>query len=681
MAAGPQFSTHPVAAPVPVLAAAPGQAGLATGYPSAAYQRAVPLAGQSVQQLPQAAALQRACGPTAGLGSARGMLPASVGPCFAAPQLGAAARASPTARAEVGASASRVPSTVGTGHAQQLAGSSLAAAQAALAASRAGGADTGALAAAGNLLAAGAMPSQDSRGALDACSALLRGVPSMDVLVRYERSWSIQDALDQHAALAEQREVLLEIGRNRLHLRQTQLSFAELEVEEALDAARSVGTADAGDAERVLLVAGRLRSAVRDLRLAARLRQTEQGVVGQHVALAESEIEKSRQEMTSMKEVIDDKALAVATDDAAAAPPVLGIDGQPLQQRFKYCTNCKVGGHGKRFCEYFLERPDWRVYPNQKWFEDEKNNEYHCPLGKKLVDFADESHFSRIAMYLKGRAWLEEKTKVLELAPGLIPETFIIEKGEWKGSPPPPDDQVSVLPWFVKEADRNWGTSVHVCSRPSDCLGLAKPDATYVVQQHIKDPLLMDDGRKCHIKFYVFLLCYEDGVRWHLYTFKDGYLSISPNRWTPEDISKETQVTIIRSERVGDWKPWASAYPKCKAVVAQVMNRAVSEGKLEGRLGKKQFEILSADFIIDTSGAVWLFEFNMSPVLKDPQDAPKVNDADMIRGALSIVDPWEGGSPGLWDFAGEFIGDPPATTELAPAPTGASGQPADQGQS
>ena len=30
--------------------------------------------------------------------------------------------------------------------------------------------------------------------------------------------------------------------------------------------------------------------------------------------------------------------------------------------------------------------------------QDEKGNEYHCPLGKKLVDFADESHFSRIAM-------------------------------------------------------------------------------------------------------------------------------------------------------------------------------------------------------------------------------------------------------------------------------------------
>jgi len=491
----------------------------------------------------------------------------------------------------------------------------------------------------------------------DQSNALLRGVPAMDILVRYERSWSIQDALDQHAALAEQREVLVEIGKNRLRIRQTQLSLADLEVEDALEAAKSIGPAEAGDAQRVLVFANRVRAAVRDLRLAARLRSMENNVVGQQIALADTEIEKSRQEMTMIKEVIDDKSLVVATDDVTAnqEPP----EELAAQQRFKYCTNCKVGGHGQRFCEYFLERPDWRMYPNQKWFEDDKNNEYHCPLGRKLVDFADESHFSRVAMYLKGRAWLEEKTKVLEIARDQIPETFIIEKGVWKGPAPPPDDQVPALPWFVKEADRNWGTSVHVCSKPSECLGLAKPDATYVVQQHIQDPHLTDDGRKCHIKFYILLLCLEDGVRWNLYTYKDGYLSISPNKWSPNDLSKETQVTIIRSEHIGGWKTWPLAYPKCKDASAKVIERAVTEGKLEGRLGKKQFEILSADFIVNTNGDVWLFEFNMSPVLKDPQDAPKVNDAAMIRGALSIVVPWDGGNPGLWDFAGEFHGVAP----------------------
>jgi len=498
----------------------------------------------------------------------------------------------------------------------------------------------------------------------------------MDIVVTHERSWSIQDALDQHAALAEQREVLFDIGTNRLRVRQTQLSFAEMEVVDAVDAANSIGTADAGDAQRVLLLAARLRAGVRDLRLAVRLRQMERATVGEHIAVADAEIEKCRQEMTSMREVIDDKTLQVAMDENLLDSVPLDSSSQTAKQKYHYCTNCKVGGHGQRFCEYFLERPDWRVYPHQKWFDDDRGNEYHCPLGKKLVDFADESHFSRVAMYLKGRAWLEEKTKVLDLAPGLMPETYIIEGGRWKGTPPPPDEEVDNLPWFVKEADRNWGTSVHVCRKPSECLGLAKPDSKYVVQQHIKDPLLMPDGRKCHIKFYNLIIGLPDGVRWHLYTLKDGYLSISPKPWSAEDTSKETQVTIIRSQRIGDWEAWPDAYPKCKAAVARVVHKAVTEGKLEGRLGKKQFEILSADFIVDTHGDVWLFEFNMSPVLKDHHDAPEVNDADMIRGALHIVSPWESGVPGLWDFAGEFEGVAPQPK----APPGAGATPAQQAE-
>ena len=86
------------------------------------------------------------------------------------------------------------------------------------------------------------------------------------------------------------------------------------------------------------------------------------------------------------------------------------------------------------------------------------------------------------------------------------------------------------------------GTSVHVVAKPSECFSLVKPAAefrsgrarphpklahlpsrpegVYVVQPHIKerllaarlgnwrarcqDPLLTDDGRKCHIKVRAF---------------------------------------------------------------------------------------------------------------------------------------------------------------------------------
>jgi len=169
----------------------------------------------------------------------------------------------------------------------------------------------------------------------------------------------------------------------------------------------------------------------------------------------------------------------------------------------------------------------------------------------------------------------------------------------------------------------------------------------------------------------------EDAKTWKLYTWKDGYLSISPNPWTPSDLSKETQVTIIRSERVSKvnngsvWEPWPEVYPKCKAGVAEVIKRNVEKGKLEGRHFKRQFEILSSDFIVDTNGDVWLFEFNMSPVLKDPQDSPNVHDGDMITAALDLVLPREGGTQGNWDFAGEFVGEvPPLPERKVPASQG-----------
>lgn len=512
-------------------------------------------------------------------------------------------------------------------------------------------------------------PPPHAHGDLGGSLAPGQDLPSMDVVVRYKRSWSIQDALDQHSALCRQKEILTKIGANRVRVRRTQLQFAKLEVEDVLQQVRKAPSAVVADPSRTQALAAHVRRAAQDLALATRLRRSDETVVKQQLAICEEEIEQGRLEMKEMKLAIDDRSLVVATDDPVPPPSPVPNEERTLF----YCTNCRVGGHGQRFCEYLLKRPEWRVFPSQKWFEDEKRNEYHCPLGKRLVDFADESHFSRIAMYIKGRVWLEDKTKMFELVPDLMPETFVIQDRKWRDGKEPSDENRPDLPWFVKEADRNWGTSVHVVAKAEQCMELAKPGATYVVQQHIRDPLLMPDGRKCHIKFYVLLMCLEDAKTWRLYTFKDGYLSISPHAWSAEDLSKETQVTIIRTERIRGWAPWPEAYPKCKNGVAEVIRRGVANGKLEGRIGKRQFEILSADFIVDTRGDVWLFEFNMSPVLKDPKDSPTTNDSDMITAALEIVVPREGSSHGEWDFAGEFIGVPPVIPEGKGTTTAADG--------
>lgn len=354
---------------------------------------------------------------------------------------------------------------------------------------------------------------------------------------------------------------------------------------------------------------------------------------------------------------------------------------------FLLLSDCGRGGHMQLYMKCLLERSTsaWRSFPSQEWYHDDYWKEYRCPLGRKVVDFADEPQFSRLAaMYIRGRDFLEDKIKVMEVAADFMPKTWFIEQGEWDQKPTVEDDTGG--PWFVKDADKNWGRSVVCCASMADCMAVTAPSNRYVVQQHVPNPLLLQPGdRKVHIKFYMFLLNLEDMATWRLWTRKDGYLSVSPNRWTREDLSADTQVTIIRSSRISmaedaEWrdKHWPAAYPKCKEIVSTVIGRAVETGKLQGRPradavaetsyagpGKRQFELLSADFLIDTTGRPWMFEFNLTPVLRDEDYSSVVNDLAEVREAIDIAMPEKLDSESLntdsmkfktklWDFVGEF---------------------------
>jgi len=478
--------------------------------------------------------------------------------------------------------------------------------------------------------------------------------------VKYQRSWSVEDALDQHQCLMRQHELQSSIGHNNVLVRKLQVEFAQLRVQEVADEAKALLEGSQAFSEQAAQeLAERAETAARKLRLAAHGCQIEEQRCAEKAKRMQQEIEKSNQEMVVLREAIDD-----VTHDGG--PHVVGsrITTSPDQPRkWFYCSDCHVGGHGQRFCNYLLQRPNWRTYPSEKWFEDAAGSVSHCPLGRRCVDFTDETYFSRISMHIKGRVWLEDKRKLYEFVPDLMPLTYVIEDQQWVGEPPPPEPPGSPpMPWFVKETDRNWGTSVVCCHRPEDCMGISKPGDVYVVQKHIPDPLLYDNGEKCHIKFYNLLMGLEDGVTWQLYTYKDGYLSISPKAWDPMDLSKETQVTIIRTKRINDWPAWPIVYPKCREGVRTVIQRAAEQGKLEGR-NKRQFEIISADFIVTASHEVYLLEFNTGPVLKDPEDSPDVHDAGMVNGALHIVEPWEQGDIDKWDFVFECKGHPPMLEE------------------
>lgn len=331
--------------------------------------------------------------------------------------------------------------------------------------------------------------------------------------------------------------------------------------------------------------------------------------------------------------------------------------------------NCQRKGHGARYIQLLLERGGWKSYPTQVWYED-FIDQFHCPLFKRLVDFCDEPEFSKTAMYLAGREHLDEKDKVIAFCGQFMPKTYCINNGKWIGDEPPTDDEEGALdaPWFIKKADMNLGgAAIDIVSKPSEIMAHINKDQRYVVQQHIKDPLLTDDGRKTHLKFYVLLICDDDGETWTLYTYKGALLSISPNVWSPSDLSHDTQVTIHRHpEHPGQtegWKQhWENTYEKCKQGTTEVIEKAIASGKLKGRHNKKQFEVFSVDWMPDKLGNIWMFEFNLSPAIgnySDEQDERRgylmQHDKIMMREALAIVMPWAGGqTPGLWDLAGEF---------------------------
>jgi len=501
------------------------------------------------------------------------------------------------------------------------------------------------------------------RDASRRCSDLLSQLPPMEGSVKYKRAWGIEEALDQHQCLMRQHELQSSIGQNHVQVRKMRVEFARLESQDVAARVREALSNGASPDSRRALVE-QVNEAATSLRLALQALEIEELRAAEKARRMEEEIEKNNREMVALREAIDDVTSGGGPGLVGSAAPT-----EAKERTWYYCSDCHVGGHGQRFCNYLLKRPNWRVYPSEKWFEDKHGQVSHCPLGRRAVDFTDETYFSRISMHIKGRIWLEDKRKLYEFVPDLMPLTYVINDQRWIGDEPPAEGpDTELMPWFVKETDRNWGTSVVCCQRPQECLSLAKSGAVYVVQRHIPKPLLYTNGEKCHIKYYNLLIGLADGVTWHLYTYKDGYLSISPKPWSPTDLSKETQVTIIRTKRINDWPYWPKVYHKCQQGIQRVIERAASQGKLEGR-NKIQFEIISADYIVTEDLDVYLLEFNTGPVLKDPEDSHDVHDAGMVEGALYIVEPYEGGNKDQWDGPFECKGIPPAPEEIMPIET------------
>jgi nicotinamidase-related amidase len=352
------------------------------------------------------------------------------------------------------------------------------------------------------------------------------------------------------------------------------------------------------------------------------------------------------------------------------------------KKSFGLYSFCNRSGHFRLYLPHLSS--DWHSYPTQSWYEDSfrTGKQFLCPLVQRVVDLCDEPQFSRISMFLKGREWLDEKEKVVTLAQEFMPRTYRLEQHrQWVGEDPTLKEDIDdgKQLWFLKETDKNGGRAVQAFLSLGACLDAADVDRHYVVQRHVSKPLLTVDGHKCHVKQYAYLQstsrdCVDDtdactytprGTTWELYMHQDPFLCISPNPWDPMDTGMATQVTILRDiqlihgQQCPRWDGWPDAYGKCRSILTTVIRRAIEDERLQPR-PTKQFELFSADFLLDVTGQPWLLEFNFTPVLFDPlhpqelttnglreyhrrfrdcdpTDSSIINDHDMIRDALQMA--------------------------------------------
>jgi hypothetical protein len=171
--------------------------------------------------------------------------------------------------------------------------------------------------------------------------------------------------------------------------------------------------------------------------------------------------------------------------------------------------------------------------------------------------------------------------------------------------------------------------------------------------------------------------------------YPEPFLSVSPNAWSPDDLSMETQITVKRTKRLFKgqectiWPSgWPSSYDKVRDIVCQVVKRAVETGKLQSRSSvKRQFEIFSADVMIDDQYHPWLIECNFGCVMFDPNikqplttiglktyqqlydthgDAVEVNDHRMLADTVSLMfDEVNDSNSIKWELVGKYIGSQP----------------------
>ena len=340
-------------------------------------------------------------------------------------------------------------------------------------------------------------------------------------------------------------------------------------------------------------------------------------------------------------------------------------------QQLKYVCDCGRGGHLSLYMPYLLRDHGYIEWPTQPWYQETKSlcgsTQYNCPLGRHMVDLCDEPQFSRcVRFFLAGRQHLDEKDLLHQLVPEFMPPTFdSIEAAQAYAAVE--ETNTTKLLWFIKAVNQNGGRAVRVTrDLPTEPLA-----ADQQLQVHVPRPLLYEQQqRKCHVKTYQYLACSSSSTDdpsaavWQLYMHDLFYLSTASRPWSVDDLSDDAQITTMRTHRLYPDNPWRVQWNLTEifhAKMKALIQRAVEQAKLQEQdTAALQFEVNSADWMLDEDGRVYLIECNGIPVLYDAGSNPPqalvtkglnpydklykenpatavVNDHDLIKEALGLA--------------------------------------------
>ncbi len=311
----------------------------------------------------------------------------------------------------------------------------------------------------------------------------------------------------------------------------------------------------------------------------------------------------------------------------------------------KYVCDVGRGGHLSLFMHYLVRDYGYVPWPTQPWYQEQKllqPKQFFCPLGRHIVELCDEPQFgSGTRFFLIGRKYLDEKDHLYALVPELMPPTFAtIEEAEAY-------DHKSL--WFLKKVNQNGGRAVKVLTILPTSL---EPDDQ--LQAHVPRPLLWGGNIKCHVKTYQWIGCFQqvDRIEWQLYQHDLFWLATADKEWSVNDTSDEAQITTMRTHRLyrdHAWRIQWNLTELCQTHIQTVLKRVIEQGKLQidasRTLSKDtrqalQFEIHSADWMLDQDGRVYLIECNGIPVLYDPgQKQPLVTRGLQLYDRLYQEDP------------------------------------------